>query len=195
MGARKKRTWSTPHHVINNMDNKVESFINRAASKVLHLDDVRSREAKENADWTTTRVDAAVAEYRKWLVLIALNKFGKLGMCSADVDKVWHAHILFTRKYAADCEALCGRFIHHQPTSEEEKLKRDRTSAKNTRAALLEIFGEVHPVRLLSGKAGRFEDECDECSTKSCQSHDCTVGDCQKINCTNECKSTGCEED
>jgi methylmalonyl-CoA mutase len=128
--------------------------------------------------------------------LIALNKFGKLGMCSADVDKVWHAHILFTRKYAADCEALCGRFIHHQPTSEEEKLKRDRTSAKNTQAALLEIFGEVHPVWLLSGKAGRFEDECgDECSTKSCQSHECTVGDCQKINCTNECKSTGCEDD
>ena len=181
------------------MDNEIQSFINRADSKVLHLDDIRSRVAKENADWTTTRVDTAVAEYRKWLVLTALNKFGKLGMCSADVDKVWHAHILFTRKYAADCKALCGRFIHHQPTSEEDKLKRDRTSAKNTQAALLEVFGEVHPVWLLSGKAGPLKDECDggpdECSTKSCQPHDCTAGDCSKINCTNECKSGGCEDD
>jgi hypothetical protein len=53
-------------------------------------------------------------------------------MCSPDVDEVWHAHILFARKYAADCEALCGCFIHHQPNS--EAAKRDATNAKNTLA-------------------------------------------------------------
>ena len=126
------------------------------------FDEFRSRVAKENPDWTTSRLETAVAEYRKWLVLIALNKFGKLGMCSPDVDEVWHAHILFTRKYAADCEALCGHFIHHQPNSEAEK--RDATNAKNTLAGLQEIFGSVNHVWL----SGREENCTDECQFQPC---------------------------
>lgn len=31
------------------------------------------------------------------------------------VDKFWHAHILDTSKYAEDCEALFGKFLHHFP--------------------------------------------------------------------------------
>ena len=124
--------------------NDPETLSTLSRATALSLDCVQSRVAKENPDWTTTRVDTAVAEYRKWLVLIALKQFDKLGMCSTDVDEVWHAHILFTRKYAADCEALCGCFIHHQPNSEEEK--RDDTNAKNTLSALQQIFGGVHPV-------------------------------------------------
>jgi hypothetical protein len=165
MSANKKRNQSSdPHSTdrqhISNMDKSInpETLSTLARATALSLDGVRSRVAKENPDWTTTRVDAAVAEYRKWLVLIALNKFGKLGMCSTDVDEVWHAHILFTRKYAADCEALCGSFIHHQPNSEEEK--RDETSAKNTLSALQQIFGDVHPVWLSSANAGRLEPHC-----------------------------------
>jgi hypothetical protein len=28
---------------------------------------------------------------------------------------VWHAHILDTKKYMVDCQAIFGRFIHHVP--------------------------------------------------------------------------------
>jgi hypothetical protein len=155
---------------IYNMD-QPDNLSVRAAAQVLSLDQVRSRVAKESPDWAIERVDTAVSEYRKWLVLCALDKFGKLGMCSADVDKVWHAHILFTRKYAADCEVLCGRFIHHEPTSEKEKLTRDGTSAKNTQAALKEIFGEVHPVWLASCK------NYHNCGANDCSATSCTIGD------------------
>jgi hypothetical protein len=156
--------------------NDPETLTTLARATALSLDCVRSRVAKENPDWTTTRVDTAVAEYRKWLVWIALNKkFDKLGMCSTDVDEVWHAHILFTRKYAADCEALCGCFIHHQPNSEEEK--RDDTSAKNTLSALQQVFGGVHPV---------WVPECSKTCLKplpACGSWKCHV-DCEPVaNC------------
>jgi hypothetical protein len=34
-----------------------------------------------------------------------------------DVDTFWHYHILDTRKYAADCQAVFGQFLHHFPYS------------------------------------------------------------------------------
>jgi hypothetical protein len=32
-----------------------------------------------------------------------------------DVDTFWHYHILDTMKYAADCDAVFGQFLHHFP--------------------------------------------------------------------------------
>jgi hypothetical protein len=34
---------------------------------------------------------------------------------SAAVDAIWHAHILWTRRYRRDCEALVGHFVDHEP--------------------------------------------------------------------------------
>lgn len=31
------------------------------------------------------------------------------------VDQLWHHHILFTKKYAEDCEKIAGTFVHHTP--------------------------------------------------------------------------------
>ena len=31
------------------------------------------------------------------------------------VDIFWHTHILFTRKYFKDCEAVFGQYLHHEP--------------------------------------------------------------------------------
>jgi hypothetical protein len=37
---------------------------------------------------------------------------------SKQVDRGWHAFILHTREYAAFCERVAGRFIHHDPADE-----------------------------------------------------------------------------
>lgn len=34
---------------------------------------------------------------------------------------MWHAHILFTQKYAADCDRIFGSFLHHFPTVDEDE--------------------------------------------------------------------------
>src|SRR5690606_32149242 len=50
---------------------------------------------------------------------------------SKNVDAFWHAHILDTRKYARDCEAPFGYFIHHVPGaragSVEEKARYEKS--------------------------------------------------------------------
>jgi hypothetical protein len=51
--------------------------------------------------------------YRKFLTLVAANTTGKAVVPPRIADYVWHAHITFTRQYAADCELLFGRFLHH----------------------------------------------------------------------------------
>lgn len=38
---------------------------------------------------------------------------------SMAVDLGWHAFVLHTTDYATFCQAVAGRFIHHEPTDEE----------------------------------------------------------------------------
>lgn len=58
-------------------------------------------------------IEEALVEYRKFMGILCLG-YRQIGMHSKTVDKVWHAHILFTRDYAAFCESVFGEFIHHE---------------------------------------------------------------------------------
>ena len=60
--------------------------------------------------WSPTRIRAAVEAYRTFLTS------GRGTMVDADADEVWHYHILDTRKYAADCQDVFGRFLNHIPS-------------------------------------------------------------------------------
>jgi hypothetical protein len=44
---------------------------------------------------------------------------------SAAVDPGWHAFILHTHDYAAFCERVAGRFIHHVPHDEDVVASRE----------------------------------------------------------------------
>jgi hypothetical protein len=64
--------------------------------------------------WTLERANAIEFEYRRFLIL--MKKFPHEQTAPlADVDTFWHYHILDTMKYAADCEAVFGYFLHHFP--------------------------------------------------------------------------------
>ena len=60
-------------------------------------------------------VEIAVEEYRRFLVLKMENPSVKM-VPTGLMDKAWHTHILDTRRYAVDCEAMFGRFLHHHPS-------------------------------------------------------------------------------
>ncbi|RWA52099.1 hypothetical protein AU476_19235 [Cupriavidus sp. UYMSc13B] len=59
-------------------------------------------------------IECCEAEYRKFLALrffypkedLAPNRW---------VDEFWHAHILDTMAYVADCNSLFGNYLHHYP--------------------------------------------------------------------------------
>jgi hypothetical protein len=69
---------------------------------------------RDYAGWTQERADIAELGYKRYLAVIrALN--GYRPVPNADIDRFWHEHILDTERYASDCQALFGKFLHHYP--------------------------------------------------------------------------------
>ena len=64
--------------------------------------------------WTAAHTDSVEAEYRRFLTLMKLYP-NETTAPLVDVDTFWHYHILDTAKYAADCAAAFGYFLHHYP--------------------------------------------------------------------------------
>lgn len=64
--------------------------------------------------WTAEHTDRIELGYRRFLTILAAHP-GQQIAPTRDIDKFWHAHILDTRKYAADCEQIFGAFLHHNP--------------------------------------------------------------------------------
>jgi hypothetical protein len=91
----------------------------RMIPEELELNSVRDA-LMEKQGWSLERAEAARAEYVRFLTLLQRkpgfmlipwpNKEGQ-----DDLDQFWHQHILDTAKYAADCNTLFGRMIHHNP--------------------------------------------------------------------------------
>jgi len=75
-------------------------------TKLMHVD--------SGEGWSEARADAAAAEYRRFLFL--MKKYPEdLVSPTVETDIFWHYHILDTMKYARDCEAVFGYFLHHYP--------------------------------------------------------------------------------
>lgn len=82
----------------------------------LDLDPIKVKLMHEESGegWTRAYADAVEFEYRRFLYLV--KKFPHEQTAPLfDVDIFWHYHILDTIKYAADCEAVFGYFLHHFP--------------------------------------------------------------------------------
>jgi hypothetical protein len=58
--------------------------------------------------------DQAVALYRCFLKLCVLHPGARI-VPTRQLDRVWHAHLLDTVKYRADCDHVFGHFIDHFP--------------------------------------------------------------------------------
>ncbi len=65
--------------------------------------------------WNRKDVQTGVKLYRNFLYL--KKKYGKRHpiVPSEEIDEIWHAHILDTRKYIKDCQAIFGEYLHHYP--------------------------------------------------------------------------------
>ncbi len=116
----------------------IASFSAKTRSMIpeeLELNSVRDA-LMEKQGWPLERAEAARAEYVRFLTLLQRkpgfmlipwpNEEGQ-----DDLDQFWHQHILDTAKYAADCNALFGRMIHHNPHvprgSEDERDATEKT--------------------------------------------------------------------
>jgi hypothetical protein len=88
-----------------------------AAIAALDFDRIKTKlcHMESGEGWSRARADAVEVEYRRFLFLMKAYPTEQT-VPSVEVDIFWHYHILDTVKYAADCKAAFGYFLHHDPS-------------------------------------------------------------------------------
>ena len=89
-------------------------------------------------EWTAELIAEAEQSYRQFLALNMLYPTKKI-VPTLTIDEFWHAHILDTRAYVADCKALFGKYMHHYPYSGLNGVF-DMLMAQGIRAETQELF-------------------------------------------------------
>lgn len=90
------------------------------------------------------RILEMITEYKRYL-LLRLNHPEELPMYSVPVDKVWHAHILFTQEYRTFCDEVFGHYLDHRPFTKSEFKERLHEYESVTLLLYRETFGEKEP--------------------------------------------------
>ncbi len=145
------------------MQNFPESIKNLDLEPIM----VKIMEKEEGLGWDLEYTSIIAEEYRKFLTLCLENKDADIVPCG-DVDKFWHYHILDTLKYAEDCDAIFGCFLHHFPyfgMRGEQDLQNLKTAFGNTCAAYTKRFGE--PTNLIKNDAWQTIARCPNCGRRS----------------------------
>jgi hypothetical protein len=115
-----------------------------AAIQSLDLESVKARvmDPKLGEGWSREYADSIERAYRTYLSMLVRHPEDIL--LSKDVDEFWHTHILQTMKYHSDCEAVFGKYLHHEPHVGEvtvEDLARREAQAETTRRLYAAEFG------------------------------------------------------
>lgn len=95
------------------MENKNATHFNPEALDALDLEPIKFKLVTQYG-WSLEKADAVESLYKGYLRLCATH-VGKTIVPTIDIDEMWHAHILDTRKYQEDCEKVFGGFMHHYP--------------------------------------------------------------------------------
>ncbi len=123
-----------------------------AAIEALDLELIKFK-ATRNEDgygWSAQYADKMEVSYKRYLILHAKYPWMTLAP-DRDTDRFWHTHILDTRKYAADCEATFGHFLHHFPylgLRGEDDAKALESAFAKMQELYAQEFGEAMPERV-----------------------------------------------
>jgi hypothetical protein len=117
-----------------------------AAIHAMDLEPIKFKATRkeDGYGWSREHADRVALAYKRYLILHA--KYPEMTLApDQETDRFWHLHILDTRKYAVDCEASFGRFLHHFPylglRGEEDAKALDAAFAA-MQALLAKEFGE-----------------------------------------------------
>lgn len=114
----------------------------------LDLDPIKVKLMHEESGeaWSRAQADAVEFEYRRFLYL--MKKYPtEHAAPRMDVDIFWHYHILDTMKYAQDCQAVFGYFLHHFPyigLRGADDLEAHHRVGARMRTLYEETFGEEY---------------------------------------------------
>ncbi len=135
-----------------------------SAIQALDLEPVKLRvmDAELGEGWTREYADSIEAAYKNYLtMLVKYQDHAEHILLSKDVDEFWHTHILQTMKYADDCQAVFGTFLHHDPHIGERTpavLEKRVALAEETRELYEREFGSArHADAAWAGNAIKAE--------------------------------------
>jgi hypothetical protein len=120
-----------------------ESYI-----KNLDLEYLEKRLTDRHA-WSSKEAKEAVRRYKNFLLLL-LKYPDQILAPASDIDEAWHNHILFTREYIRDCQAIFGDYLHHAPSQNadpEEKHAMEKAQSRTSDLYIRE-FNEAYFLEL-----------------------------------------------
>lgn len=137
-----------------------------SVAKVMGWDLSKPREYLRTKEGLTEKeLRALEVEYKKFLGII-IHYPGRPFPISSAVDRMWHAHVLFTKDYNTMGMACAGRLIDHSPAvSETDRERLAKAYFANTLPCLEELYGEK-PNEIFWARNTQV---CKEC----CCSNDC----------------------
>jgi hypothetical protein len=108
--------------------------------------------------WTDAYAERVIAEYRRFLYLMA--RADKTVTPSGEVDEAWHLHLSYTRSYWDGLCRIVGRPLHHDPTEGgPEESARFREAYSRTLALYRSTFGTAAPWDIWPPPDQRFDPE------------------------------------
>ena len=148
------------------------SRFNTSAEKVKALDMAAVVAVLVQRDgYSPTKAAELAEEYRKYLALVGT---GLQPVPSKKVDDAWHAHILNTKSYAADTQALFGHFLHHEPANlllNEQGLQEQKSSMDNmfvsTKMQICDFYGRVNEDAWAKEDVALCAPRC--CNSEACE--------------------------
>lgn len=167
-----------------------------AAIAALDLDSIKVKLMRpdDGDGWTLEQANAVEFEYRRFLYLMKMFPHEHTAP-RVDVDRFWHCHILHTKKYSADCEAVFGYFLHHFPQTGSRGKEDEAALARmgeRMRVLYEEAFGEHYIRPVTDNGAGsnsayrtRVDAEPAYCTRADVQPAYCTRIDAQAAGASN----------
>lgn len=141
----------------------------RSRIDALDLEPIKFKLVKEYG-YAVGDVNTLEKWYRRFLFLTFKHRTRPIVVSEA-IDNFWHQHILDTRKYAEDCSAAFGEFLHHFPyfgLRGDEDLRALRAAYQETLELMRAEFGETpdEELRVLGTNAADAElpSLCSDCS-------------------------------
>ena len=87
---------------------------------------------KRDEGLTTQETKKAIAEYKAYLNLRLEEGIDAQIHPTVAADLAWHHHILDTKKYMADCDAVFGAYLHHNPNTENSQTTQNTYKKQQT---------------------------------------------------------------
>lgn len=152
----------------------------RVRIKALDLEPIKFKLVREMG-WSLERADRVESLYKGYLLLVATYP-DEVHVPTEEIDEMWHAHILDTYKYMADCKNIFGYYLHHFPylglRGEADAVQAEQKFAA-TRQRFLALTGT--DLAAASDCGGGCGGGCGSSCGSSCSSHCSSHTSCSTV--------------